>query len=145
MNKSILVGRIVLPPRYEDTRWGPVMNIVVATTNKWKNSAGEIQESTQKIKASLWGKLAELNQGVQRGDLVSLEGRLQNKKVQDKNGVERWETEVKVNDFEVLLAGIEPTADEYEDAPPAPRRAPAAKPPVPSRAEQEFSDDDIPF
>jgi len=138
MNKAILVGRIAYPPRYNDTNYGAVLNVQVKCSHRYKNNDGEIIEKSQMLKAALWGKLAELNRDVQRGDLISLEGRLQNKKVTDKNGIESWQTEIVCNAFETLVGGEREESSEYRDDQPK-------QPTPPSRAEQEFSDDDIPF
>lgn len=135
MNKVILVGKVAYPPRANDTNYGAVVNLMVTTTHKYKQNDGEIVERSQTNKAALWGKLAELNRDVQQGDLVSLEGRLQNKKVQDKSGVERWETEIVANQFETLVATTRsvPAHDAYDEPPPQ------------SQSAGEFDDDSIPF
>ena len=134
MNKVILVGKVAYPPRANDTNYGAVVNLMVTTTHRYKQNDGEIVERSQTNKAALWGKLAELNRDVQQGDLVSLEGRLQNKKVQDKSGVERWETEIVANQFETLVATTRsvPAHDAYDEPPP-------------QSSAQEFGDEDIPF
>lgn len=135
MNKCILVGTVNYPPRFNDTNYGAVLNVIVKTTHRYKNNAGEIIERNQQTRAALWGKLAELHRGVQQHDLVSLEGRLQNKKVQSKSGEETWQTEVVCNAFEVLRPANENSAPD----------APEYKPNIPEDVEQEFGDDDIPF
>jgi single-strand DNA-binding protein len=134
MNKVILVGKVAYPPRANDTNYGAVVNLMVTTTHRYKQNDGEIVERSQTNKAALWGKLAELNRDVQQGDLVSLEGRLQNKKVQDKSGVERWETEIVANQFETLVATTRsvPEQDAYDEPPPQTQT-------------QEFDDSDVPF
>lgn len=134
MNKCIIVGRVAYPPRVNETSYGLVVNMMITTTHKYKQNDGEIVERSQTNKAALWSKLAELNRDVQQGDLVSLEGRLQNKKVQDKSGVERWETEIVANQFETLVATTRsvPEQDAYDEPPP-------------QSSAQEFTDDDIPF
>lgn len=136
MNKVILVGNVAYPPRANDTNYGAVVNLMVTTTHRYKQNDGEIVERSQTNKAALWGKLAELNRDVQQGDLVSLEGRLQNKKVQGKDGTERWETEVVANAFEVLGATGAAPRSEPSDAPGKP---------VPPPPAEEFGDDDISF
>ena len=133
-----MVGRIAYPPKYNETTYGAVLNVQVKCTHKYKNNEGEIVEKSQLLKASLWGKLAELNRDVERGDLVSLEGRLQNKKVQDKNGIETWQTEIVCNSFETLVVGAEDALEpDYTDKP--------QKKQPPSRPQEEFDDSDIPF
>ena len=129
------MGKVAYPPRINETNYGLVVNMMITTTHKYKQNDGEIVERSQTNKAALWGKLAELNRDVQQGDLVSLEGRLQNKKVQDKSGVERWETEIVANQFETLVAsGTRP--QESEDF---------GEPPPQTQSAGEFDDDSIPF
>lgn len=137
MNKVILVGEVVYPPRYNETNYGAVLNVMVKTTHRYKNNSGEIVERAQQTRAALWGKLAELNRSVNKDDLVSLEGRLQNKKVQDKSGAETWQTEVVCNAFEVLVGGH---GDQYQE-PDAENQAP----PKQETVVDDFGDDDIPF
>ena len=134
MNKVILVGEVAYPPRYNETNYGAVLNIMVRTKHRYKNNSGEIVEKAQQTRAALWGKLAELYRGVRKDDLVSLEGRLQNKKVQDKTGAETWQTEVVCNAFEVLLGA---DMDDYGE--PSDKAAPEEAP------VDDFTDDDIPF
>jgi len=118
--------------------------MMITTTHKYKQNDGEIVERSQTNKAALWGKLAELNRDVQQGDLVSLEGRLQNKKVQDKSGVERWETEIVANQFEVLMDGeLMSPMEREQQSPRYPDRA--VEPPPQTQSAQEFGDEDIPF
>lgn len=131
MNKAILVGRVEYDPRYNDnanTQYPPVLNMLITTTHRYKGHDGTIQERSQKIKAALWGKLAELYRDLRKGSLVTCEGRLQNRQVQDKDGHTHWETSVVANTFEVLDGVSE--ADP-ENAPLDPS--------------DEFTDDDIPF
>lgn len=132
MNKVLLVGRIAYPPHYNDnaaSQFPPVLNVVVKCVHRYKSNDGTIQERAQQIKAALWGKLAELNRNVSEGDLVSLDGRLQNKKIQDKDGNERWETQVVAASFESLANGSQ-RKEQPQESPPA---------------EDEFGDSDIPF
>jgi len=133
MNKVMIVGEVMYPPRYNDNQWGGVLSMMIKTTNRYKDNNGVIQERHQSVRTSLWGKLAELNRGVQQGDIVSLDGRLQNKKVQKKDGSEEWVTEVVANAFETIVGGGNaPAGDQFGE--------PAAPP-----AADEFGDDDIPF
>ena len=123
------MGEIVYPPRFNTTDYGAVLNVMIKSTHKYKNNEGEIVERSQTLKAALWGKLAELNRNTQRHDIVALEGRSQNKKVQDQGGAEHWETEIVANAFEVLVGA-----------------SPGEKKPAPDEsAKPEFTDDDIPF
>ena len=128
MNKAILVGTVAYPPVYNDNQWGGVLSMRVKTTHRYKDNAGEIKERNQQIRVALWGKLASLNRSVGEGDLVSCEGRIQNKKVQLKDGSEEWRTEVVANSFETLIGGGGVDRSTEQQAPP-----------------EEFSDDNIPF
>jgi single-stranded DNA-binding protein len=104
---------------------------MIKTTQRYKQSSGEIVERAQQIRATVWGKPAELNQGVEFGDLVSLEGRLSNRKTQAADGSELWKLQVTGNTFEVLSA--QEREKETESMEP------------PSRKADEFDDSDIPF
>lgn len=142
MNKVILIGTVNYPPRYNETSYGSVMNVVIKTTHRYKNNTGEIVEKSQQTRAALWGKLAELHRGVQQHDLISLEGRLQNKKVQDKSGAEVWQTEVVCNSFEVLVGEEEDDVMSRERPEQTP---PKQTPPTEETVTDEYTDDDIPF
>ena len=89
VNKVIIVGNLGRDP---ETRYMPdgdaITNISVATTDKWKDKSGEMQEKTEWHRVAFFGKLAEIaGEYLKKGSQVYVEGRLQTRKWQDKDGV----------------------------------------------------------
>ena len=97
VNKVIVVGNLGADP---ETRYLPsgeaVTNIRVATTDKWKDKAsGEMKEATEWHRISFFGRLAEIaGEYLKKGSQVYIEGRIRTRKYQDKDGVERYSTEI---------------------------------------------------
>lgn len=160
VNKVIIVGNLGRDP---ETRYMPngeaVTNVAVATTESWKDkTSGDKKEITEWHRITFYRKLAEIaGQYLKKGSSVYIEGRLQTRKWTDKDGVERYTTEIIADTMQML--GGRPGAgggsaamdDDYGSSAPAPRQSsgggssaarPAAKP-----AASNFNDmdDDIPF
>lgn len=142
VNKVILVGHLGADP---ETRYMPsgsaVTNIRMATSESWKDKqTGEMQERTEWHNVAFFNRLAEIaGEYLRKGSQVYVEGRLRTRKWQDKQGNDRWSTEVVANEMQML--GGRPGAD-------APARAAAAgggaSAPAPAAGGDDF-DDDIPF
>lgn len=96
VNKVILVGRLGRDPETRYTAGGQaVCNFSVATDESYKDKAGERQKHTEWHKLVLWGKLGELaQQYLKKGSLVYLEGRIQSREWQDKEGQKRTSFEI---------------------------------------------------
>ncbi|MDA8390933.1 MAG: single-stranded DNA-binding protein [Gammaproteobacteria bacterium] len=153
INKVILVGNLGKDPeiRYSPGG-GAVANLSVATAESWKDrNTGERQERTEWHRVVLFGKLAEIAQEyLKKGAQIYVEGRLQTRKWQDKDGHDRYTTEIVGNELQMLggRGGAGGTAENAPDmgyepsAPPAATRrdAPAAG----TKSGDDF-DDDIPF
>jgi single-strand DNA-binding protein len=159
VNKVIIVGNLGRDP---ETRYMPngdaVTNIAVATTESWKDkNSGEKKELTEWHRITFYRKLAEIaGQYLKKGSQIYIEGRLQTRKWQDKEGVERYTTEIIADTMQMLggrpgagggSAGMD---DDYGSSAPAPRQSsgggnarPAAKPAAASNFND--MDDDIPF
>lgn len=160
VNKVIIVGNLGRDP---ETRYMPngeaVTNVAVATTESWKDkNSGDKKEITEWHRITFYRKLAEIaGQYLKKGSSVYIEGRLQTRKWTDKDGVERYTTEIIADTMQML--GGRPGAgggsasmdDDYGSSAAAPRQSsaggssaarPAAKP-----AASNFNDmdDDIPF
>jgi len=144
VNKVILVGNLGADP---ETRYMPsgsaVTNIRIATSESWKDkTSGEQQERTEWHSIAFFGRLAEIAaEYLRKGSQVYVEGRLRTRKWQDKQGADRWSTEVIANEMQML--GSRPGAG----APAAMEASggggrPASAPPT---APAEDFDDDIPF
>ncbi len=163
VNKVIIVGNLGRDP---ETRYMPngeaVTNIAVATTESWKDkNSGEKKELTEWHRITFYRKLAEIaGQYLKKGSQIYVEGRLQTRKWTDKEGAERYTTEIIADTMQMLGSrqgmgggGSAPMDDEYGSAP-APRQnagsgnsssggasRPASKP-APNFSDM---DDDIPF
>ncbi len=151
VNKVIIVGNLGADP---ETRYTPsgdaVTNIRVATTDKWKDKAsGEMKEQTEWHRISFWGRLAEVaGEYLKKGSQVYIEGSLRTRKWQDKDGQDRYSTEIRGEVMQMLgrrEGGGMPRDDAGGDRA-APRPAAAAKP-AEKKPAGKFDDmeDDIPF
>lgn len=142
VNKVILVGNLGRDPevRYMPDG-GAVTNISVATTDVWKDKAGEKQERTEWHRVVFFSKLAEIaGEYLKKGSQVYIEGRLQTRKWQDKEGQDRYTTEIVADRMQMLGSragmGGSNEAPERESPPSKGAKKPGA-----------FDDmeDDIPF
>ena len=122
VNKVILVGNLGRDAELRYTPGGsPVATINLATTEVWNDKAGQRQEKTEWHRVVLWGKTAEsLNEYLTKGKQIYVEGRLQTRQWDDKDGNKRYTTEIR-GDRIVLLA----EADGRAAAADASSRAPA--------------------
>jgi len=105
INKVIVVGNLGADP---DTRFMPsgnaVTNISVATSESWNDKeTGEKQEKTEWHRVVFFGRLAEIaSDYLKKGSQVYVEGKLQTRKWEDKEGNERWTTEIVANQMQML-------------------------------------------
>lgn len=151
VNKVIIVGNLGKDP---EVRYMPngeaVCNITVATSERWKDKAtGEKRELTEWHRVVFYRKLAEIaGQYLKKGSPVYLEGRIRTRKWQDKDGADRYTTEIEANEMQMLGS-----REGMSDAPPRESgggsaggggNRPAA---APQAAGGNFNDfeDDIPF
>jgi single-strand DNA-binding protein len=155
VNKVILIGNLGRDPETRYTTGGDaVTNLNIATTETWKDKAGEKQEKTEWHRVVLFGRQAEIaGEYLKKGRSVYIEGRLQTRKYTDKDGVEKYATEV-VGDRMQLLGSREGSGGgdaemsggggggRRESAAPSGGGKPAAAARKP--ATDDF-DDDIPF
>jgi single-strand DNA-binding protein len=145
VNKVIIIGNLGRDP---ETRYMPsgdaITNIAVATTDSWKDKAtGEKKEQTEWHRISAFGKLAEImGQYLKKGSQVYIEGSLRTRKYTDKDGVEKYATEIRADTMQ-MLGGRQSGND---DSAPSSRQQ-RNDPPPSSRPAPNFSDidDDIPF
>lgn len=105
LNKAQIIGRLGKDPEIRVTQTGtPIASLTVATTEKWKDKAGVAQETTEWHKVSLFGKLAEVAEKyMSKGTLVYIEGKIQTRKYTDKQGVDKYATEI--HGLELKLLG----------------------------------------
>ena len=152
VNKVILIGNLGRDPETRYTTGGDaVTNLRIATTDVWKDKAGEKQEKTEWHTVVLFGRQAEIaGEYLKKGRPVYIEGRLQTRKWTDKEGVEKYSTEV-VGDRMQLLGSREGGGGDTEFAGGGGSKregggsAGAAKPAGAGKKNVDDFDDDIPF
>jgi len=176
VNKVIIVGNLGRDPEMRAFPSGDqVANVTIATTDKWKDKqTGEMREATEWHRVVFNGRLAEIaGQYLRKGSQVYVEGSLRTRKWTDQSGVEKYSTEIRADQMQMLGSrqGMgQPAGEEdgggyggggggYDSAPAPARRpapmarpapAPAPRPPAPAPAPKASSgfddmDDDIPF
>jgi single-strand DNA-binding protein len=172
VNKVILVGNLGRDP---ETRTFPsgdqICNVTLATTDKWKDKqSGEMREATEWHRLVFNGRLAEIAaQYLRKGSQIYVEGQIRTRKYTDKDGVEKYATDIRVDQMQMLgsrqgQGGPSGGDDDggysqgggggggggggYSRAPAAAPRAPAPAPrQAPAKSSSGFDDmdDDIPF
>lgn len=154
VNKVILVGNLGADP---ETKYLPsgdaVTNIRLATTDRWKDKAsGEMKEATEWHRIAFFGRLAEIaGEYLKKGSQVYVEGRIRTRKWQDKEGQDRYSTEIVADSMQMLgsRAGSgEPRGEPRgEPAKAGESRGGAASAPAAKKPAGKFDDmeDDIPF
>ena len=150
VNKVIIVGNLGKDP---ETRYAPngdaVTNIVVATTETWKDKAsGEKREATEWHRVVFFGKLAEIaGQYLKKGSQVYLEGKLKTRKWQDKDGQDRYTTEINADEMKMLGSKGDGQQQEGQRPQQTQQRPPANTQRQPQGPAGGFSDfeDSIPF
>ena len=108
INKVILIGNLGRDPEVRYTAGGSaVANLRIATTESWRDKqTGEKKEATEWHSVVLFGKTAEIaGEYLKKGRTVYIEGRLQTRKYQDKDGQDRYSTEVVASDMQMLGGG----------------------------------------
>jgi len=154
VNKVILVGNLGRDP---EVRYTPdssaITNISIATTDVWRDKNGDKQERTEWHRVAFFGKLAEIaGEYLKKGSQVYVEGRLQTRKWQDKDGQDRYTTEIVADRMQMLgsrggMGGAD--AVDMDSAPPPSRgSAPSSgRSSSGGKSGSKFDDleDDIPF
>lgn len=137
LNKVSLIGNLGKDPEVRHTQDGKaIVNLSVATTESWRDKSGEKKEKTE------WHRVVIFNEGLakvaeaylKKGSTVYLEGQLQTRKYTDKDGVEKYSTEIVLQNFrgELVMLGGKQDAE----------AAPAARKPAPASAD---FDSEVPF
>lgn len=147
VNKVILLGRLGQDPELKYTPGGSaVCNFSLATTEAWTDKQGQKQEKTEWHRIVVWGKLAELcNQYLAKGRQAFLEGRLQTRSWDDKDGNKKYTTEILASTVQFIggpSANNNANAGQSVDTSYA-QSAPAQDYQIASDA--SFAADDIPF
>ena len=104
INKAILIGNLGADPEVRYTQSGTaVASFNVATSERWKGQDGQMQEQTEWHRVVAWAKLAEIcGEYLHKGSKVYVEGKIQTRKWQDKDGVDRYTTEIIARDMKML-------------------------------------------
>lgn len=162
VNKVILIGNLGRDP---ETRYMPsgdaITTVSIATTESWKDKAtGEKKDATEWHRVTFFGKLAEIaGQYLKKGSSVYVEGSLRTRKYTDKDGIEKYATDVRADNMKMLggrpgsteMGVMDDSYDsQYASAAPrqsAPAPAPQERPAAATRPAPSFADmdDDIPF
>ena len=141
VNKVILVGNLGQKPeiRYTQTNTA-VATLSIATSESWKDKdSGEQREKTEWHRVVFFGKLAEIaEQYLDKGSQLYIEGKLQTRKWQDKDGNDKYTTEILGNEMN-MLGGRQSSGDTgaYDQSQPASQSSPSQ--------ESQISEEDIPF
>src|SRR5690606_9687008 len=104
MNRVILIGNLGADAELKYTNSGqPVASMRLATSEKWQGKDGQQQERTEWHSLTLWGKRAEaLAKYLTKGSRIAIQGRIQYREYEDRNGNKRWSTDINVDDIELL-------------------------------------------
>ncbi len=104
VNKVTLIGNLGSDPEIRYTQSGAqVATFNVATTERWKGQDGQVQESTEWHKIVAWSRLAEIcGEYLHKGSKVYIEGKIQTRKWQDKDGNDRYTTEIIAREMKML-------------------------------------------
>lgn len=143
LNQAQIIGHLGRDP---ETRYLPsgeaVTNFSIATTEKWKDKAtGEVREATEWHRITTFSRLAEIaGQYLKKGSLVFIQGKITTRKWTDKDGIERYSTEIRADEMKML--GGRPEGDGHGQQQPQrqQRQAPQQQP-----QGDGFDDSDIPF
>lgn len=147
VNKVIIVGNLGADP---ETRFLPsgeaVTNIRVATTDKWKDkTSGEMKEATEWHRIAFFGRLATVaGEYLKKGSQIYVEGSLRTRKWQDKEGQDRYSTEIR-GDVMQMLGRREGSGEPREAAEPRSEAKPAAAAAKKPAGKFDDMEDDIPF
>lgn len=137
INKAIIIGNVGKDPEVKYTNAGrAIANLSIATSSSWKDkNTGEKKEETEWHRIVFYDRLAEVvGEYVKKGSSIYVEGRLKTRKWQDKEGIDRYTTEIQADQM-TMLGGKQ----ESQDRPAKQESKPARHDPVDSM------DDDIPF
>jgi single-strand DNA-binding protein len=135
LNRVTLIGNLGADPELRSTPQGTsVATISIATTENYKDKNGEWQENTEWHRIVLWSRLADIaGEYLKKGNKVYIEGKLQTRNYEDKDGVTRYITEIKATNMILLTpkdtADTDITADKNDD----------------TSNDNSNTDDDVPF
>jgi len=141
LNRAILIGNLGADPELRFTQNGQgILRLRLATTESFVNREKERQERTEWHTVVVWGNRAEaLNKILAKGRTICVEGRIQTRQWDDRDGNKRYSTEINATNI-VLMGGG--GGGRMSDGP---SHGSQSEPPVPDLPDSDFVDDDIPF
>ncbi|MCH8049545.1 single-stranded DNA-binding protein [Patescibacteria group bacterium] len=146
LNRAMIIGNLTRDPELRQTTSGQsVCSFSIATNRRWTNASGERQESTEYHNIVAWGRLAEIcSEYLSKGRKVYIDGRLQTRDWEGKDGVRRYRTEI-VADNMIMLdrAGAQAGGEMASQAQTAPQPSVQDEPSV--SPDDEIKIEDIPF
>ena len=148
VNKVILIGNLGADP---DTRHTPngnaVSNITMATSSAWRDKqSGEMQEKTEWHRVVFFNRLAEIvSEYLHKGSKIFIEGTLRTRKWEDKNGQERYTTEIIANEMQILDSKNSSGNSNQGNYNSSENKQPATQGATGNQNAASFDDDDIPF
>jgi len=158
VNKVIIVGNLGRDPEMRTFPSGDrVANVTIATTDRWKDkTSGEMKEATEWHRVVFNGRLAEIvGEYLRKGSQVYVEGSLRTRKWTDKDGVEKFTTEIRADTMQMLgsrqgmgspsSSGMDDDDGASRRASPPSRQQPASRPASKPSTGFDDMDDDIPF
>ncbi len=150
LNKVFLIGNLTRDPELRTTPNGqPVCTIGLATNRVWTDrQTGQKQQKAEFHTVILWRRLAEIaNQYLVKGSSVFIEGRLQTRNWQDKNGVKHWTTEIIAENMQLGPRSAAKSAPESPEKPreEKPEESPTEEIPIIEEESEEIDIKDIPF
>jgi single-strand DNA-binding protein len=152
LNKVMLIGRLGSDPELKAGPQGPIANLSIATSESW-GKEGDRKEKTEWHRVVVFGKLADLcGDYLSKGRQVYIEGRLQTRQWEDRDGVKRYTTEVVARDIVFLGSRDDGAAQGAKPAQPAQgasQKQPAprapSQPDLPTEPNFDVPPDDYPF
>lgn len=147
VNKAIIIGNLGADPEVRYTQAGDsIGSFSVATTEKWRDKqTGEQREATEWHRITTFGKLAEIcSQYLRKGSLVYVEGSLRTRKYTDRDGIERYNTEIRADTLKML--GGRPDGEGHpQQRQAAPQRQQAPQQQYSNSSGFDDMSEDIPF
>ena len=119
INKAIIIGNAGKDPETKYTESGTaVCTLTLATKHSWKEKDGQRQEKTEWHRVVFWGKLAEIvDKYVKKGSQVYVEGRIETRKWTDKNGHDKYTTEIVADQMQMLSGRPKAEVDNDDEVP----------------------------
>ena len=148
VNKVILIGNLGSDPDVRYTQGGAaVANVSIATSESWKDkNTGEPQGRTEWHRVVFFGRLAEIvSEYLRKGSKIYVEGRLQTRKWQGKDGNDRYTTEIVANEMQMLRSTGDHGQTSQASRAPAAQAEAAANNSDATQGDDNFFDDDVPF